>query len=113
MDTLNVDRNVDAGWQVQFLELINRLGGRLYDIDESFVRARLKLLHGFLVHVGRAVDGEFFDVRRQRDRSGNAGAGALRRFDDFRSRLVNDSIVKTLKLDANSLAFHTVQEIGV
>jgi hypothetical protein len=105
MDTLNVDRNVDARWQVQFLELINRLGGRLDDIDESFMRARLELLHGFLIHVRGAVDREFLDTGWQRDRAGDAGAGALGGLDNFRGRLVDDAIVKTLKLDADALAF--------
>ena len=99
--------------QVEFLELVDRLGGRLDDVDETLVGARLELLHRLLVDVRRAVDGKLLDAGGQRDGAGDAGAGALGGLDDFQGRLVDDAIVVALEFDANALAFHGGQRTRV
>ena len=52
----NVDSDIDAGREIEFLEFVDRLGGRLEDVDEPLVRAGFELLHGLLVDVRGAVD---------------------------------------------------------
>src|SRR5438552_3122299 len=106
LKALDVDGDVDAGWKIEFLELVDRLGGRLEDVDEALVGAGLELLHGLLVDVWRAVDRKLHNVGGQRDGTRNAGAGAFGGFHDFQGGLVDDAIVKALEFDANALAFH-------
>src|SRR5688572_21364591 len=86
VENSDVDGDIDAGGKIQLLQLVDRLRGRLDDVDEALVRAGLELLHRLLVDVRRTVDRELLDARRQRDRAGNAGAGALRGFDDVLRR---------------------------
>ena len=109
---LDVNGDVDAGRKIELLELIDRLGRGLNDINEAFVRAGLELLHRFLVHVGRAIDGEFLDARGQRDGAGDTGAGAFGGLDDILGGLIDHSIVEALEFDANALAFHGVKKNG-
>lgn len=82
---LDVNGDVDAGRQIELLELVDRLGRGLNDINQALMRAGLELLHRLLVHVGRAIDGEFFDARRQRNGAGDTGAGAFGGLDDVLS----------------------------
>ena len=50
---------------------------------------------------------ESFSMRvGQRNRAGDAGAGALGGLDDLRGGLIDDAIVEALEFDANALAFH-------
>ena len=79
---LNLDRDVHARRQVEFLQLVHRLRGRLDDVEQTLVGADFKLVHRFLVDVRGAVHREFFDQRRQRNRPGHPRAGALRGLDD-------------------------------
>ena len=53
---LNVDGDVDARREIELFEFIDRLSGRLDDINQTLVSAGLKLLHRLLVDVGRAID---------------------------------------------------------
>ena len=53
---LNVDGDVDARREIELFEFIDRLSGRLDDINQTLVGAGLKLLHRLLVNVGRAID---------------------------------------------------------
>ena len=102
----DVDGDIHAGREVELLQLIDRLGGGLDDVDEALVRARLELLHGLFIHVRGTVDRKFFDAGGQRDGTGNTGAGALGGFDDFQGGLIDHAIVEALEFDANTLAFH-------
>ena len=70
------------------------------------MRPDLELLPGLLVHVGRSIDGQLVDFRRQRDRSQDARAGPLRRRHDLRGRLVQDAMVIRLQADANLFVQH-------
>src|SRR5688572_11908963 len=102
----NVNGDIDAGGKIEFLELVDRLGRGLNDVDKALVSARLELLHRLLVDVRRTVDRKLLDAGRERDRAGNAGAGALGGFDDLERGLIDDAIVEALEFDANALAFH-------
>ncbi len=53
---LNVDGDVDARREIELFEFIDRLSGRLDDINQTLVGAGLKLLHRLLIDVGRAID---------------------------------------------------------
>jgi hypothetical protein len=79
--------------------------GSMMSMRRLWVRD-LKLLDGLLVDVRGAVDGQLHNAGGQRNRAGNAGAGALGGFDDFERGLVDDAIVVALEFDANALAFH-------
>ena len=103
---LDVDGDVDAGREIEFLELVDRLGRRLNDIDQTFVRARLELLHRLLVDVGRTIHGKLLDPGRKWNGTGDPGAGALGGLDNLRGGLIDDTIVEALEFDANALAFH-------
>ena len=57
----------------------------LQDINQPLVRADLKLLPRFLVHVRRTQHRPAIRGRRQRNRAGHLGAGALRRVHNLRA----------------------------
>ena len=48
---LRFDFDVDAGWQSQRFQCIDRFAGRIEDIDQAFMGANLKLLARFAVDV--------------------------------------------------------------
>src|ERR1700685_2059850 len=78
------DLDVDARRQmVQALQRVDRLGGRLVNVDQALVRADLEVLAGVLVLERRADHAVDVLLRRQRDRAGDAGAGPLRGLDDL------------------------------
>src|SRR5262249_4531816 len=79
---------------------------RVDDVEHTLVRADLELLARLLVDVRRAVHGELLDPRRQRDRSPDARARALRRVDDLARRLVEHAVVVRPEADPDVLAFH-------
>lgn len=103
---LDVDGDIHTGREIELLELVDRLGGGFDNVDEAFVRAGLKLLHGLLVHVRGAIHAELLDASRQRDGTGNPGAGALGGFDDFQSGLIDYAVIEALEFDTNALALH-------
>src|SRR5262249_55597566 len=100
------DLDVDAGGEVELHQGINRLRRRIDDIEESFMRAHFELLAAFLVDMRRAVDGEFLDLGRQRNRPTNLRAGALGGVDDFARRRIENPMVERLEPDADILAVH-------
>ena len=101
---LDLDGDVDSGWQIELAQFVNGLGGRLNDIQQSLVRADLKLIHRLLVDVRGAIDGELLDPGRQRNRPGYLRAGALGRLDDLGGRSIQNAIIKSLEADAYALA---------
>ena len=104
---LNLDGDIDARRQIQFLELIDGFGRRVDYVQQPLVRALLEGFVRFLVRVRRTADGEPLDPGRQWNRAGHARAGALDRLHDFMSRLVNDPVVVSLQSNANALSSHT------
>ena len=93
MRNLDFDGDIHAGRKVELLELIHGLGGGFDDIDQALVRALLEGFLGFLVRVGRALNGEALDAGRQRDGSGDARAGAFDGIRDVARGLVYDPVV--------------------
>ena len=85
-------------------ELVNGFGRRLNDIQQSLVRANLKLIHRFLVNVRGAIDRKLLDAGRQRDRPSHLRACALGRLDDLGGRSIQNAIIKGLEADAYALA---------
>ena len=67
VENLDVDGDIDAGREIEFLEFVDGLGRGLQDVDEPLVRAGFELLHGLLVDVRGAVDRKLHDVGGQRD----------------------------------------------
>src|SRR6266481_4234508 len=104
---LNLDGNIHTGGQVEFFELVHRLGGRLNDVNQALVRALFEGFLRFFVRVRRALNGEALDASRQRDGSGDARPGAFDGVGDVAGGLVNDPMVKGLQSNANALSSHT------
>src|SRR5688500_12696544 len=91
---LDLDLDVDPGRErVQALERIDRLRGRLVDVDQPLVGADLEVLAGVLVLEGRADHAIDVLVRGQRHGAGHRGAGALGRVHDLARRAVDRVVV--------------------
>src|SRR5882757_4910255 len=63
-----LDLDVDAGGEIELHQRVHRLRRRVDDIEQALVRTHLELLAALLVDVRRAVDREFLDPGRQRNR---------------------------------------------
>src|ERR1700722_15290085 len=103
---LELDLDVDAGGKVELHQRIDRLRRRIDDVEQAFMRAHFELLAALLVDVRRAVDREFFDLGRQRDRPAYLRAGALRRIDDLARRRIEDAVIARLEPDSYFLTVH-------
>src|SRR4029077_20883230 len=103
---LELDLDIDASGEIELHQSIDRLRGRVHDIKQPLVRAHFELLAALLVDVRRAVDSEFFDPRRQRNRAANVGAGAPGRRHDFTRRGIEHTVVKRFQADADVLSVH-------
>src|SRR2546422_6818237 len=101
-----LDLDLHPGGEVELHQRVHRLRGRLEDVEQPLVRADLELLPGLLVHVGRSIDGELVDLRRQGNRPRDARARALGRRHDPPGRLVQDAVIVRLQADANLLVQH-------
>src|SRR6266850_4974904 len=101
-----LDLDLHPGGEVELHQRVHRLRGRLEDVEQPLVRPDLELLPGLLVHVGRSIDGELVDFRRERDRPRDARTGPLRGRHDFRGRLVQDAVIVCLQADANLFVQH-------
>src|SRR6185503_21095459 len=89
---------------VEFLQFVHRLGGRLDNIEQPFVRADFKLVHRLFVDVRGTIHRELLDQSRQRNRAGHAGAGALGRFDDVDGRLIEHAMIECFQANAYALS---------
>src|SRR5208283_5020309 len=94
------DLDVHARRQVELAQRVNRLLGRLEDIEQALMGADLKMLARLLVHVRRAVDAKTFDPGRQRNRSRHPAAGAPDSIDDLAHRLIEQPVIVRLKANA-------------
>ena len=99
----DLDFYFDSAGQLQTHEGIHRLGRRAVDVDQTLVRAQLKLFTALLVHVRRTEDRVNALVRWQRHGTTDHGASRLHRLDNLFSRLVDQVVVVRLELDANFL----------
>src|SRR3954468_11286482 len=104
--TSELDLDVHAGRQVEPHERVNRLRGGVDDVDETLVRAHLKVLAGVLVLVGRADDAVHVLLGRQRHRAGDLGTRAGDRVHDLARRGVDHLVVIGLEPDADLLSRH-------
>src|SRR5947199_7845124 len=102
-DLLDLDLDVDAGGEVEALERLDGLRGRLHDVDEALVDAHLEMLAGVLVDVRRPDHAEAADLGRERHRAVDLGLGAHDRLDDLLRRLVDDLVVVGLEPDPDLL----------
>src|SRR3954449_10994870 len=102
----HLDFDVDARSQRESHQGVDGLRARIQDVDEPLVGAGLELLPAVLVDERRTEDGELLDPGRQRDRSDDVGAGALRRLDDLGRRLIEQSVVVGLEPDPDALLCH-------
>lgn len=98
-----MDLNIDAGGEIELLELIDGAGGGVENVEKALVGADLELIGGLLVDVHRTVDGEFLNPGGQRDGTGHFGTCALGGFNDFDGRTVDGPVVECAKADANFL----------
>src|SRR3954451_10378054 len=103
-----LDFHVYARGEVELHERIDRLRGRIDDVEDALVGAHLELLARFLVDVRRAEHGDALKTRRQRDGPTDLRAGPLRRRHDLARRGVEDAVIERLEADANVLTVHGV-----
>src|SRR5690606_30452949 len=99
--SLELDFDVHASGQVELHKRIDRLRGRVHNIEQALVSAHLELLAALLVDVRRAVDRELLDPGRQRNRATDIGAGALCRRHDLPRGSVEYSMIERFKSDAD------------
>src|SRR5207302_1509172 len=111
--SLELDLDVDARRQVEPHERVDRLLGRVVDVDEPLVRTDLELLARVLVDERAADDGELLDTRGQRHRTRHRRARALRRLDDLRRGLVDELVVVRLQADPDALLCHDYRTSAV
>src|SRR5687768_5450504 len=98
--------HIDARGEIELHQRVDRLRGRLHDVEQPLVSPDLKLLARLLVDVGRAVDGELLDARRQGNGSADESAGAARRICDVASHLVEHPMIERLQANPDILRFH-------
>src|SRR3954462_14735541 len=94
-----LDLDVDAGRQIELHQRVDRLRGRLENVDQPLVRPDLELLARLLVHVRRAQHGPLVFRRRQRNRTRQPRARPLGGVDDLGRRLVEYPVVVRLEAD--------------
>src|SRR3954470_16344120 len=96
-----LDLDVDASRQIELHQCVQGLGGGLEDVDQALVSAHLELLARLLVDVRSTEHGVLADRGRQRNRSGDARAGAARGLHDVRRRLVEQLVIESLEANTN------------
>src|SRR5690606_27661302 len=106
---LELDFDVDAGGEIELHKRIDRLRSGIHDVQETLVGPDLELLARLLVDVRRAVDGEFVDAGRQRDRPADLCTRTLGGVDDLAGRVVQHAMVKRLEADADVLTVHLLK----
>jgi hypothetical protein len=103
----DLDCDIYACRQIEFLQLVHRLCSGFDDINESLVSALLEGFLRFLVRVRRALHSEALHASRQGDRSGNTRPGAFDRVSNVAGRLVYDPMVIGLESNSDALSSHT------
>lgn len=75
--SLDLDGDVHTGGQIELLQFVHGLGGRIENINQALVGALLESFLRLLVGVRGTLNGEAFDTGGQRDGTSDAGAGAF------------------------------------
>src|SRR5687768_16804365 len=101
-----LDLHIDARGEIELHQCVDRLRGRLHDVEQPFVSPDLELLARLLVDVRRAVDGELLDARRQGNGPADESTRAARRVGDVARRLVQHSMIESLEANTDILRFH-------
>ena len=104
MVALDLDLHLDSTGQFQLHQSINGLGGRAVNIEQTLIRAQLKLFPRFFIDVRRTQHRENFLVRWQRDRSRNHCAGRFHRLYDFLGGFIHQVVIVRFKFYPNFLA---------
>src|SRR5262245_59432720 len=97
----SLDLDVYTRRQIELHQGAPRLRRRREAVDQPLVRAELELLTRLLVHVRRAEHGPLVLCRRERNRAGQPGTGALGGIDDLAGRLIENARVVRLQTDSN------------
>ena len=98
---LQLDVDLDTGRQLQIHQSLDRLLGRVHDVDQALVGAALKLLAAVLILMNSAQDGDDLGLRRQRNGAGDLRVGTLCGFDDLLRRLVDQLVIVGLEADTD------------
>src|SRR6478672_9111582 len=107
--SLDLDRDIHARRQVEFLQLVHRLGRWLDYIKEPLVGANLKLVHRLFVDVRRPIDRKLLDQSRERNRPRDPGAGTLSSLNDVDGGLIEHPVIECFQANANTLRVgHTI-----
>src|SRR2546425_7544002 len=106
LSSKSFDLYIHTRGQVELHQRIDRLWCRIENVHQTLVRPDLKLFARFLIDVRRAQDGPLVLDRRQRNRPGDARAGALRRVNDLCLRLVEDSVIVGFEPDSDFFVQH-------
>src|SRR5919106_4567052 len=97
---LDLDLDVDPGRErVEALQRVDRLRGRLVDVDQPLVGADLEVLARVLVLERRADHAVDVAVGRQRHGPGYGGAGAGGGLDDLAGSAIDGVVVVRLEPD--------------
>ena len=100
---LQLDVDLDTGRQLQIHQSLDRLLGRVHDVDQALVGAALELLTRILVLVNSTQDGNDLLLGRQRDRAGNLSAGALCSLHDLLGCLIDQRMIVSFQSDSDFL----------
>src|SRR5947208_1461261 len=98
-ESLNL--HIHAGGKIELHQRIHGLRRRIENVEQTFVRADLKLFARLLVHVRRTQHRVLVLHRRQWNRAGDLCACALGGSDDFRRGLIEHAVIVCLQPDAN------------
>jgi len=91
--SLQLDLNIDPGRNIEFAQRVNGLLRWLKNVEKPFVRTDFVLIPRLFIDMRRAVDGEPFNPRRQRNRTRYPTTGAPHRLDNLPHRLIQHAVV--------------------
>lgn len=98
-----MDLNVDTCREIELFELIYGAGSRVDDVKETLMSANFKLVSRFFINVNRAVDREFLNPSRKRNRAGDFSSSALSGLYDLYGGAIDSPMVKCAKANADFL----------
>ena len=99
------DLDVHSGRQRQLVQSVDRLAGRLNDIDQPFMRADFELLPRLLIDVRAAQHRVTLNPGRERNGTMDDRARPLGRIDNFRRRLIEHGMIVGFHTDADAFLF--------
>src|SRR5699024_3353713 len=97
---------VHAGRQVELHQSVNSLVCRIDDVHQSLMSSDFKLIAAGLVDVRAAKNIEALDACGQRDRTSDNSTGSLAGINNFKSRLIDQFVIKFVVVNTNTLALH-------